>query len=163
MSTSEKTPSETPTESPTPTDVLDPLGAWTDVEVAVYDRVNLERGAADLGDLAPDDHLLELARTHTQAMIEWDRLAHEGPDGETHLPSSTYCSAATELLFGGQNTDPNQPDLVADQMVDLWMDSEGHRESILSPTYSHIGVGIGTADDTKFELYATMTLCLPSD
>jgi uncharacterized protein YkwD len=32
--------------------------------------------------------------------------------------------------------------VTADQMMAMWMESPGHRENILDPSYTHIGVGI---------------------
>lgn len=152
-----KATDEPTTAPPTATDDPEPSAGWTDLEVAIYHRVNREREEnSDFERFAPNDDLHELARTHSLAMVEWGYLGHEGPDGETHLP--TFCDAASELVYGGW-LDSDPPDEVAGRVVDAWMGSDGHRESIVSPTYSHVGVGVATPDDAEFELYVTLTLC----
>ncbi len=46
---------------------------------------------------------------------------------------------------------------VATRAVDGWMESPGHRENILNPTYDRVGTGVAISEDE--EVYITQNFC----
>lgn len=115
----------------------------------VQDVVNLtnqERAAAGLPPLASDPALMTAAQGHSQDMADHDFVSHTGSDGSTHYQriaragySPLYASA--ENIAAGYASPAS--------VVAAWMASPGHRANILSPLYTHIGVGyVYEADDT---------------
>lgn len=54
---------------------------------------------------------------------------------------------ATENLVGGANT----PEFA----MELWMDSEKHRENILNPRLTHMGIGLVYEENSTYEWYWT--------
>lgn len=54
----------------------------------------------------------------------------------------------------GENIVMASPELTAEQALDMWMASEGHRANILSRSFTHLGVGVGY-DEASGSWYAT--------
>ena len=95
----------------------------------VLDIVNSERKANGLAPLEMDKELLDVAMYRAvETSIYWD---HTRPDG-------TLAYSASSKLFG-ENIACGQ--FSASEVMNDWMNSEGHRENILSPSYKSIGIG----------------------
>ena len=101
----------------------------------VVQYVNRERASYGLDPLVADEDLRTLAYIRAKELVYL--FSHTRPDGSTcftilneyGIPYNT----AGENIAGGSTT----PEAV----VDLWMNSEGHRANILSENYTKIGVG----------------------
>ncbi|MDR0223232.1 MAG: CAP domain-containing protein [Oscillospiraceae bacterium] len=67
-----------------------------------------------------------------------ERFSHTRPDDKRCFTAYTDLggkySGMGENIAGGQAT--------PDEVVEDWMDSEGHRKNILNPNYTHLGVGV---------------------
>lgn len=95
----------------------------------VLDLVNQEREKAGVEKLVMDASLLETAMLRaSETVLYWSHTR----------PSGSNCFTANSLMFGeniayGSST--------ASGVMDMWMNSQGHKANILSSSYGSIGVG----------------------
>jgi uncharacterized protein YkwD len=119
-------------------------------EAEMLTLINAERTTEKLRTLPVDATLAEIARWRSWDMIERNYFSHViPPSGSSFidvLRREGYCySLAAEAI--GWNT---YPDDVASQVAfDGFMKSSSHRELILGPGWSHIGVGAWKGSDGK--------------
>ena len=108
---------------------------------AILCLLNAER--AKHGLLALRQHpLLELAsQRHSDDMVRRKFYEHETPDGvdpQMRLSAVGYAPPWTgENLFTGTG-----PEATPVRALEHWMESPGHRENILRPEFTEVGVGI---------------------
>jgi uncharacterized protein YkwD len=145
------------------------------IESEVHALVNLERQKYGLTSLVWDDKLSEIARQHSQDMVQQDFFAHENLIGQgptqRGLLMGYYCrknygSYYTEGIaenihqgwtFGSMTyingiktmIDWYYPDEIADNAVSGWMHSPGHKQNILTVTYDREGIGVAVSSDGK--------------
>ncbi len=106
-------------------------------EQQMVDLVNQEREQAGLAPLTVNDELTEVARVKAQDMIDNQYFAHESPTYGSPFQMMdhfgvTYQTAG-ENLAGNQTVESAHTSL---------MNSQGHRENILSNNYSEVGIGV---------------------
>jgi uncharacterized protein YkwD len=106
-------------------------------EKAVIELTNAERKKKELGELKMNPQLMEAARAHAANMAKQDKLDHKLDEKE---PVDRTKAAGYKSAFVGENVAWNQKSPA--QVVDGWMKSEGHRENILRPEYTEIGVAV---------------------
>jgi uncharacterized protein YkwD len=134
-----------------------------ELEKAVLKYSNVERNKEGLNELKWDNKLGEIARAHSDDMVQRNFFDHDNPDGED--PSARAIRTGfsrTKQLGGGWFTDgiaenigimttgdivgigyvSNDVESLAKAQVKSWMQSPGHRENILNGQYSHLGVGV---------------------
>ena len=110
----------------------------------VIELVNEEREKAGLEDLDGPELLYEAASVRAEELE--DLFSHNRPDGS--LCFTVYgefgisCKARAENIAAGQKS--------AEQVVEAWMNSDGHRKNILNPAYGNIGVGVYQDSNGKF-------------
>ena len=116
-------------------------------ETALREAVNVAREANGLPDLAIDERLQRAARERSADLVAYGYFAHEWHDGTPFAAWITRywpCSAAGEILV------MRTPSLNAQQAVQLWLASPGHRANMLSPEWRSMGVELsgiyGTVD-----------------
>lgn len=99
--------------------------------------VNKERTARDLLPLEKVNRLTEIGRSHSADMFTRGYFAHSSPEGKN--VSDRALDKGYIFLIIGEN-------LAYAPTVELahkgLMDSTGHRENLLSPEYSKVGIGI---------------------
>ena len=103
-----------------------------DMAWEVLDIVNRERAANGLSPLTMDKGLMQTAQLRATEIS--DVYSHTRPDGTscgTAFPSGQ--NAMGENIAMGQRT--------PEEVVNGWMNSEGHRANILNNTFTQIGVG----------------------
>lgn len=98
---------------------------------------NAERAAAGLAPLVPDAGLTAAAQAHSGDMVARDFYAHTTPEGREPWDRAAAAGCAHRAI--GENIACGQR--TAAEVVRGWMDSPGHRANILSPDFTHIGVG----------------------
>ncbi len=115
-------------------------GSVSSYEKQVVELVNAERAKAGVAPLSLDSSVSNAARTKSQDMATNNYFSHTSP---------TYGSAGNMLSkFGikytawGENIASGQK--TPQEVVTAWMNSQGHRENILSSTFTKIGVGYAT-------------------
>lgn len=97
--------------------------------------INRQREAAGAGPLALDDKLCQAAQVRAQELVR--SYAHTRPDGRTCYTAMD--EAGVSYRSAGENIAAGYPSV--DQVMDGWMNSEGHRANILNTKYSRVGIG----------------------
>ncbi len=103
----------------------------------VVELTNLERAKAGLPSLTPNNQLVNAAQNHSSNMLQDDFFDHTAPDGSS--VSNRAKDSGYEYLLVGENIAAGQT--TAEEVVQGWMNSPGHRANILNPNYTEIGVG----------------------
>jgi uncharacterized protein YkwD len=118
----------------------------TRVERLVAERTNEERRVRGLEPLSYDRTLARVGESHSGDMRERGFVGHENPDGEGLR--ARYAAAGVDCP-GGENVyhSPNgglarSPRALADHVVGAWIDSDGHRETLLKDRFGRQGVGV---------------------
>ena len=89
--------------------------------------------------LAVDNRLTTAAQGHSTDMSKRDYFDHTTPDGVTfdqRIKTAGYPSPAAENIAQGQRS--------AEQVMQSWMQSPGHRNNIMNCRYTTIGVAVDT-------------------
>ncbi|PTM59013.1 CAP domain-containing protein [Desmospora activa] len=127
----------TPSENESGSSVESKVSDIQPIEVEVVKLVNQEREQRGLKPLQADAKLSKVARDKSQDMIDNHYFSHDSPRYGSPFDMMkaygiSYRSAA-ENIAAGQTS--------AKQVVDGWMNSDGHRANILNPDLDTIGVG----------------------
>lgn len=144
-STSPSSPPGSDTASSSEPDAAD-LPPSDSPESRLLAAVNRARARRDLPPLSFDRRLAAAAEGHSRAMAERDFFAHcnldSGSSASGRAEAAGYeWRAIAENLSVGYAT--------ADQVVEGWLDSRGHRENLLSPRYQEAGVGYVYQSDDR--------------
>jgi uncharacterized YkwD family protein len=136
------TPAPAPAPAPAPEKPAKPVQTTPDasisaIEQAVLDLTNAERQKAGLQPLQADRNLMNSARQKSTDMASNNYFSHTSPTygspfDQMKANGVTYKSAAENIAMG-QRT--------AEEVVKGWMESPGHRQNILTPGFTHIGIG----------------------
>jgi uncharacterized protein YkwD len=110
---------------------------------AILCLLNQERARRGLRPLRRNRALQLASQRHSEDMAARDFFAHEAPGG-TNLASRTRAAGyphvgvvVGENIYWGQEAKATPV-----EAVDGWMHSSGHRENILRPQFTEVGVGI---------------------
>ncbi len=138
-----------------PQPVLPPPGIThlQQVDNLVFDLTNQARRAKGLPPLSRDDELANVARAYSDDMLVRRFFDHTTPDGVTfdkrisaHYPHWIY--AVGENIWFASGYNPGNAQKLAKEIIDDWMSSPGHRENLLDPGYTHLGVGVSARHHT---------------
>ncbi len=102
--------------------------------------MNAERKKQNLSALNVESHLQAAAQEHAEDMANRNYFAHETPEGTT--PTQQIKNAGYPLTgkwATGQNIAKGQE--TAEEVMQDWMNSSGHRANILSSKFKDLGVG----------------------
>jgi len=107
---------------------------------AVLAYTNVERYKRGLDILDSDRRLSEVAYVKMEDLFARQYFEHESPTGESVSDLAkdegyTYIAVGENLALGDFDSSRD--------VVEAWMDSKGHRENILSETYTEIGIAAG--------------------
>lgn len=101
--------------------------------------VNRERAARGIDLVRPSDALERQAAQYACEMIEYEFFAHVNP-----VTGSSLAQRAADFNYAyaviGENLAAGQPDPVS--VVDAWMNSPSHRDNILDPRFTELGVAV---------------------
>lgn len=132
---------------PSPPPAVGGLQPLTDVAAEVFNLTNAARRQHGLPPLAKDEALAAAARAHSVDMLARGFFSHVNPDGlspSQRLPLG-YAQAlkrSGENIWMGSGLGPADRARLARMIVAGLLASPGHRENILSPHYTHLGVGV---------------------
>jgi uncharacterized protein YkwD len=155
----------------------------TALEQRVHDLINQERTAQGLSALDIDPALAAVARAHSEDMAAQQYFAHVNLQGQDPTArgeaagyscrktyGSYYTYGIAENLFlnnlyssatyySNRETEYtwNSPEEIAQTTVSGWMNSSGHRENILTPTYDRQGIGVAIGSNDR--VYITEDFC----
>jgi uncharacterized protein YkwD/uncharacterized membrane protein required for colicin V production len=119
-----------------------PLNAVEANESEIMDLVNQERLERGLNPLEFDPSLVPVARSHSQEMLEMGYFSHVSPN--TGTLGDRLNAAGVQYLSAGENLAYAPTVGVAHRGL---MQSDGHRENILDPSWERMGVGVLSAPD----------------
>jgi len=153
-----------------------------DLEHRVHDLINKERTKHKESALQFDEGLSRIARAHSADMAKRKFFGHLNPEGQDatergkragYICRKVYAGYFTQGLAeniyqgslysriritGNQRSyDWYSLDQLAEEAVEGWMDSEGHRKNILEKNYEKTGIGIAVDSDDK--VYVTQVFC----
>ena len=113
----------------------------TAVEAATLCLLNAERRRRGLGPLLPDGALRAAAVAHSLDMARRDYFEHDTPEGVKpwmRIARTGYRSSLVgENLAWGEGAKSTPA-----HALKLWMASPGHRENLLEPRYTQVGIGL---------------------
>lgn len=130
------------------------------VETAITERAVEERLAAGAGAVATNAELAAVARGHSRDMRERGYVNHTSPGGDSPQDrvdaAGLDCLAGENIYFSPRGAAAGEEERLADYVVDAWLDSPGHRETLLRDRYTRQGVGVAFGDDA---VYVTQLFC----
>lgn len=112
-------------------------GEVSQFEQEVVDLTNQEREKEGLAPLEIDTELSEVARAKSQDMQENNYFDHNSPNYGS--PFDMMQSFGIDYNTAGENIAQGQQS--PEEVVDAWMNSQGHRENIMNGDFTHIGIG----------------------
>ncbi len=108
------------------------------IENKVISLVNAERAKAGLQPFKTNWQLSRIARYKSQNMIDKNYFSHTSPTYGS--PFNMIENFGIKFSAGGENIAMGQK--TAEEVMNSWMNSPGHRSNILNATYTEIGVGL---------------------
>ena len=154
------------------------------LETRFHEMINVQRQQNGLSPLSYDSFLASIARGHSYDMVLRNFFEHENPDGLDQRArgdaagypcirdfGTYYTEGLSENLYQGYRyntylTAPNGTivqynwktvDQIAEQAVNGWMNSDGHRKNILDYHLQQEGIGVAFSSDDK--IYVTENFC----
>lgn len=133
------------------------------LEALIHETANDERQERGVSALDRHSGLAADAEDHSEDMARRDFLSHTNPDGEglaerTDVPCAAAENLALHTIEGaGRPDDLDTEREVAEEVVQWWMGSEGHREALLSSEYESEGIGVHITDEG--DVYVTQMFC----
>lgn len=103
--------------------------------------VNVERNNRGLASLSTHSLLMKSAQAYSEDMSERGTMSHYGSPTYGDFPgvinyyNVPWRSVAENIGYGYRS---------AQSIVNAWMNSPGHRDNILNPNFTHIGVGVSS-------------------
>jgi uncharacterized protein YkwD len=118
-----------------------------DVERAVYRLTNQVRQRHGLSPLTGESSLAGVARAHSADMLQRNYFSHQSQDGRSphERIRAGYPFGLTmsgENIWSGAGYDSGDTQRLARIIVDNWLSSPGHRQNLLNPQFTDIGVGV---------------------
>jgi uncharacterized protein YkwD len=113
-----------------------PQSGALDFEQQVLDLVNQQRASNGCAALRDDSKLTVAAREHSADMANQGYFDHNSPNGATpwdRIKAAGYADPSAENIAAGQPTPTD--------VMNAWMNSEGHRANILNCSSKAIGIG----------------------
>lgn len=154
------------------------------LEARIHELINTQRQQNGLSTITYDPFLADIARGHSYDMVLRNYFEHTDPDGKNARArgdaagypcvrdfGTYFTSGISENLYQGYRyhsylTAPNGTvvaynwsslDYIANQAVNGWMNSQGHRENILDYHFQQEGIGVSFSSDDK--IYVTENFC----
>jgi uncharacterized protein YkwD len=128
------TPSSSPPSTPKPTPQPK---ADTSLATQIVSLVNNERADAGCDPVAEEPHLDTAAQKHSDDMSARDYFSHDTPEGvhfDERIRDAGYSKPGAENIAKGATS--------AAQVMEMWMNSSGHRANILNCSLTKLGVGV---------------------
>lgn len=140
-STTAKAPTSSPEKTSKPTQTTGGTkpssSSLSAIEQEVVRLVNIERKKAGLKPLVADTKLSSVARIKSQDMRDNNYFDHQSP--KYGSPFDMMKKFGISYRTAGENIAAGQT--TAQQVMNSWMNSPGHRANILSANFTKIGVG----------------------
>ncbi|MDE1924641.1 MAG: CAP domain-containing protein [Patescibacteria group bacterium] len=108
------------------------------VSAEVVALTNDERAQNNVGHLATSALLTQAAQAKADDMAQKGYFSHTGPDGKT--PWQWISAAGYRYQYAGENLAVRFVN--SSDVVNAWMASPAHRDNMVKPVYTQIGVGV---------------------
>jgi uncharacterized protein YkwD len=123
------------------------------VEDLVFELTNQARQAKGLPPFLKDAELTQVARAFSDDMLVRRFFDHTTPDGVSfdERLADRYRHRVRlmgENIWFASGYNPGKIRQLAKEIVDDWMTSPGHRDNILEPRFTHLGVGVSARNGT---------------
>jgi uncharacterized protein YkwD len=133
-----------------PTNTYPPAGCSpsgnNSYENQVVTLINQERTSRGLSALSQNSSLRQAARGHSEDMACNDFFSHTGSNGSSM--SSRILAAGYGYSWAAENIAASSNcSFSASAVVNMWMNSAGHKANILNSNAVHIGVGFRCVND----------------
>lgn len=146
--------------SPNPTPPLDEVPPASEnngnylnsVEQEIFNMVNEERKKVGVSPLNYNEVMEKYARIKSKDMGDRNYFSHENPEGQ--LITSEMKKNGVTYNAWGENIayiDGNSSS-ASSEIMNMWLNSKGHRENILSTNFTSIGIGVSKHGN---KIYAT--------
>lgn len=136
--------------SPPPEPAASPAEAVPAIEDRVFALANEARAAAGLAPLQRMGELDAVARGWSTTLATQGRDLAHNPDYTAQIPGGWSAAAENVAWMGETRVVP--ADDVAGTIHQGWMDSAGHRENLLNPAYTQLGVGVAFSPEHGYYL-----------
>jgi uncharacterized protein YkwD len=155
-------PSDSQPVSPIGASANCPASEDTGVEMQILTLINTARAEQGLSELSVSSALQRAAMGHSLDMACQDFIDHVGSDGSTwydRAASQGYANAnsAHENIYVGDPTFGG----TAEGAFSWWMNSQVHRDNILFPAVSEIGIGYVYNPNSTYGGYFTVLFARP--
>ena len=125
-------------------------------EKTILELTNKARAEKNLPPLTVNPVLTAVARAHSANMAKQEKMDHI-LDGKS--PFDRMRDAGYDFLKGGENIAACKAAIGLPDILHAWMESKQHRENILHPEYTEIGLGL--ARDKGGQVYYTQLFGRP--
>jgi uncharacterized protein YkwD len=133
-----------------------PAFKMSDDEAKILELTNAERKKKELTPLRPNAVLFKVAREHSANMAKQKKMDHI-LDGKT--PFDRMKDAKYGYQRAGENIAAGDENDLA-KVMRAWMESKLHRENILGPEFTEIGIGMVLGKDGQ--TYYTQVFAKPA-
>jgi uncharacterized protein YkwD len=137
-----------------------PTAAYPDMVLELYQLMNEERAKVNAPALELSPVLNRVAQEHSDEMAKHNFFGHDSLNGLTfvnRIRNAGYrFSSAAENLFAG-----NGPYDDAAYVINTWLRSTSHRENMLNPVYTEVGIGYRVNPDSTYGAYFTADFGTP--
>lgn len=140
----DQTPDSTPDSTPGQQPGQDGDAAQGDYAAQVVALVNAERAKYGLSALQTDSRVQRAAQVRAAEAAQ--SFSHTRPNGSSF--SSALSEAGASYTRAGENIAYGQS--TPQQVVQAWMNSDGHRANILNGSFTTIGVGYTVVNGTAY-------------
>lgn len=141
-----------PSETPSNESIVSDSNYISEIEQAIFQRVNAERSAAGLPALSYNNTMEHYARIKSKDMGDNGYFSHEDKQG--NLITAQMKADGVSYRAWGENIayiqGINSNSALATKFMDNWMNSSGHRTNILSTNFSSIGIGVYKIGNTYY-------------
>jgi uncharacterized protein YkwD len=151
------------TSTPTPTEIIQAVCTATgngSYESQLIDLINAERVNQGLFAFTYNGALTSAAQSHSLDMACQSFFSHTGSDGSSPFDRMSWAgysfSAAAENIFAGSGSYDSPA-----QAFDAWLNSSGHRDNMLNPDYTEIGIGYAGNSNGAYTGYFTADFAKP--
>lgn len=115
------------------------------VETRIVELCNQVRQQHGLTTLEVSINLQGAAATHSQQMWDGKFFAHSNPSDPTDTLGRRLQASGVASLTSAENlfrSEGYKPDQLAEEAVQSWLASPGHRANLLNPKFNRIGVSV---------------------
>lgn len=121
------------------------------IEQQIRECANSQRTQHGLPPLAEDPVLDRAAHFHANNMLHHDFVGHTDPWGRGPAQRVALFDSGNHFAGVGENLGAGEPDV--QRTCSDWMNSPGHRENILNPSYKSIGTGFARGNSVYGTYY----------